>query len=403
MVTCRDLLKLEVFKNIPVVAGHDGLDRVVSWPYPKHTKVITPWVKGGEFVMVSGYELGVNEDELLHLIDEAVVNQLSGLLVEGGVNFKSLSDRILEKADSAQIPLFFAPRVVSFLDISREVSSLILELQLANKYTASLLEQVLAIDPSNVKDLQFLFERHQIPFDCSYQVVCLAMTKKAGAEGEMLPVKDSDAIRAINELREPCDTALKRLGLRVVAMTSFDHVTYLIYGKEEGQFHGILNALNDIRSYFSNTHTDYGAVMAASEVAHGPSNIAGAFNQAGFVRSLMLKGVLAGNFNSFSDLGSYQFLFYVQDKTFLLRFRDSYLKALCDSEQGKMPYLIETLRVYLSFGGNVLNTAKALYIHRNTLQHRLDRIEAITGKRLDDADERQNFQNALMILNIYPF
>ena len=403
MVTCRDLLNLELFKTIQLVAGHEGLDRAISWPYPKHTKGITPWVKGGEFVLVSGYELGVDDAELLHLIDEAVTNQLSGLLVEGGVNFRFLSDTVIDKANKEKIPLFFAPRVVSFLDISKEISSLIMELQLADKYTASLLEHLLSVDPTNTKELQYLFEKHHIPSDCRYQIIWLSVTNTSAPESNMSSMNDPAALRIFNKLRAPCDAALKQLGLRIIAMTSFNHTEYLVYGFDDELFSSVWETLNRLRAQFSLTHPDYNVIMGGSEIVQSTPDIATAFNQAGFVISLMTKGILAGNSNTFSDIGSYQFLFYVEDKSFLLRFRDHYLRPLYEAEQGKTPCLIDTLRVYLSFGGNVLSTAKSLYVHRNTLQHRLDRIESITKKRLDDADERQNFRNALMILDIYPF
>ena len=140
MLTCRELLSLDSFKGISAVAGHSGLDNVISWPYPKHTKVVSPWVRGGEFILVSGYEHGVNDKELLELLDEAEMNHLSGILIEGGINFKELSAVVINRADQLGVPLFFAPRVVSFLDICREISNVILESNLYDKYAASLLK-----------------------------------------------------------------------------------------------------------------------------------------------------------------------------------------------------------------------------------------------------------------------
>ena len=59
----------------------------MSWVYAKHTKTITEWVHGRGFILVSGYEYGIDEAELLKLIEEAAQNNLSGILVEGGIQF----------------------------------------------------------------------------------------------------------------------------------------------------------------------------------------------------------------------------------------------------------------------------------------------------------------------------
>lgn len=50
--------------------------------------------------------------------------------------------------------------------------------------------------------------------------------------------------------------------------------------------------------------------------------------------------------------------------------------------------LYETLLTFLKLEQNVLQTSKALFIHRSTLAYRVDRIQKITGIRLDDPKER---------------
>ena len=110
MVTCRQLMELDIFHNVKLKAGRKGLDRAVSWVYAKHTKTITEWVHGREFILVSGYEYGIDEAELLKLIEEAAQNNLSGILVEGGINFKEMPASVIKKADEKELPLFFCTR-----------------------------------------------------------------------------------------------------------------------------------------------------------------------------------------------------------------------------------------------------------------------------------------------------
>ncbi|MCM3793795.1 PucR family transcriptional regulator [Priestia megaterium] len=49
-------------------------------------------------------------------------------------------------------------------------------------------------------------------------------------------------------------------------------------------------------------------------------------------------------------------------------------------EYDKKKELIETLTVYIEENGEGSTAAKKLFIHRNTLSYRLDRIQSITGK-----------------------
>ena len=44
------------------------------------------------------------------------------------------------------------------------------------------------------------------------------------------------------------------------------------------------------------------------------------------------------------------------------------------------PNLVQTLEVFFKESGNQAEVINKLYIHRNTLKYRLDRIQEITGK-----------------------
>ena len=48
--------------------------------------------------------------------------------------------------------------------------------------------------------------------------------------------------------------------------------------------------------------------------------------------------------------------------------------------------LVQTLDAYLRLQGSVNGVARELYLHRNTVRHRLRRIAKLTGADLTDAD-----------------
>ncbi|AKX95587.1 transcriptional regulator [Moorella thermoacetica] len=72
----------------------------------------------------------------------------------------------------------------------------------------------------------------------------------------------------------------------------------------------------------------------------------------------------------------------------LERFYRSVLGELDRPEVKNREELLETLRVYLECQGNVMASAAKLYIHRNTMRYRLQRIEELLGRDLDSPDER---------------
>ncbi|MHC5268774.1 PucR family transcriptional regulator [Enterococcus sp. LJL98] len=69
---------------------------------------------------------------------------------------------------------------------------------------------------------------------------------------------------------------------------------------------------------------------------------------------------------------------------------------------GKKGDLLETLRAYLHYQLNLAETSRALFIHRNTLLYRLEKIEGLLGYSLETAKHILPLQLAMAFLQEYP-
>jgi hypothetical protein len=78
-VTCQDLLTLKYFERIKLVAGPNGLDRTVTWPYVGQTSTVSQWVHGGELLFITG--IVHSADKLKDLILECIQKKLAGLVI----------------------------------------------------------------------------------------------------------------------------------------------------------------------------------------------------------------------------------------------------------------------------------------------------------------------------------
>ncbi|MBX5468149.1 MAG: helix-turn-helix domain-containing protein [Firmicutes bacterium] len=73
---------------------------------------------------------------------------------------------------------------------------------------------------------------------------------------------------------------------------------------------------------------------------------------------------------------------------------------LLDASQRCAFPLMDTLRTYLHFNGNLSKTTSVLFIHRTTLQYRLRQIEEILGRSLSAPQTRFELQVALVLLDL---
>ena len=102
-------------------------------------------------------------------------------------------------------------------------------------------------------------------------------------------------------------------------------------------------------------------------------------------------GVIA----SFDDLGSYGLLLGLQDTLSLEVFYDSVLGKLQAYDEQNTSDLVKSLACFLEANGHWGDAAEKLFVHRHTLRYRMKRVEEITGRDLDQSQDRMEFWLAL--------
>ncbi|RBY87325.1 CdaR family transcriptional regulator [Blastococcus sp. TF02A-26] len=73
------------------------------------------------------------------------------------------------------------------------------------------------------------------------------------------------------------------------------------------------------------------------------------------------------------------------------------LGGLLELPEDEQAVLLETLAAFLAADGSPTRAADELYCHRNTVMHRLRRIESVTGRKVTDPRARLLWQLALLI------
>ena len=90
----------------------------------------------------------------------------------------------------------------------------------------------------------------------------------------------------------------------------------------------------------------------------------------------------------FNSLGVYRLLSELGDNATIQRFAMQIIGPLVRYDEDHRGSLLQTLSAYFSHHGNISQTAESLFVHRNTLLYRMDRIQELTGQDLNNADMR---------------
>lgn len=97
----------------------------------------------------------------------------------------------------------------------------------------------------------------------------------------------------------------------------------------------------------------------------------------------------------FPDLSVYRLLLQIEHDPELSAFQEGTIGPLLAYDGSEE--LIRTLEAYFKHNANLSQTAEALYVHRNTLLYRMERISQILDLDLDNPDNRLAVQLALHI------
>lgn len=97
----------------------------------------------------------------------------------------------------------------------------------------------------------------------------------------------------------------------------------------------------------------------------------------------------------FHSLGVYQLLVQLEDIEFVRQFTQQVIGPLVEYDAQHRSSLVQTIDAYFDHHGNISQTAESLFIHRNTLLYRLERIKELTDQDLNQANMRLALQLAL--------
>lgn len=104
----------------------------------------------------------------------------------------------------------------------------------------------------------------------------------------------------------------------------------------------------------------------------------------------------------FDSLGIHELLAQLEESPAQQRFRDLIFGPLVQYDKEHGSSLVETIIAYFDHHANVSQAADALFIHRNTLLYRLERIQELTGHDLNHSDSRLALQLALKLWILRP-
>ena len=400
-MTCRELLYLKSLTNVELLAGEGGLDNIISWPYMILVQPISPWVNGGELIIYFGAGMDNTEDSLYTLMTEIRDNSLAGILfLIGETYITKVPDRVIEAGNAWDIPVFATSTAAYVGKITHDIADLIYKQNIITErgstFWHALFTDEYVNDPDKVLSQAMYYSIDYTGTYCVYIIRFMNLVEYAENPNKPEGFRHLDAF-------------LDNFHRRAAYFISTRHALFWELSQQEsvtlvfpvGGLSEIDRMNQTARQLCQYLQTQFpGAVVRASKGTpyKGLPGARQSFIEAKQALYLPVPHDGAPDdalLIDYSHLGLYRIFYEVYSRENLQKYIDDYLAPIIEYDLENDAKLLETLAVYYDHRGNVSETARAMFLHRNTLIARMGKIEQLLGISLAEPFSFYNLYLAL--------
>lgn len=367
--------------EMKLIAGNNGWANSISWLMMVEDLTIISNFRGKELAVTTclGFD---NEEKLTQLVLDLDKHHAAGLILNTGYYLMEVPKKIVDLCNRLDLPLITVPWSVILTDMIKELSVRIF-LQGATDETISA-ALIKAIETPEDREHYAGELLSTFDVDGSFQTV-------------LFTTGDLDSMDTVER---------KRIGYRLqIYLENISHNAHFFY--YDGYFALVVNAVEEEtlteivdgfeKRLYRRMPGAYVAVGIGSRVEDiSRLHVSYRRAEAAVQRALRKKE----NLLRFDDLGVDRLLLSVNDKELLYEMGEKLLAPVLEYDKNHDGNYEETLYNYLKYDGSIQAVGNEMYIHRNTITYRMNKIRDLLGNNLETAEDRLPYEIACRILRM---
>lgn len=366
--------------QIELVAGEAGLANEVKWVHMVENEEISSFLDGQEIVFTTGIGIA-NDEELLSLIKHNIKNGASGMIINKGPYITNITDEMIKYCNEMAFPLFIVPWEEKMARIMRVFSFYILEEEKKKIELNSAIKNAI-FSPSQEMLFLPLLEKYGFNLKGKFKIALFKVVDK------YLMPKLKKEIEYILENKSE-NVAVTIIENCIVVL--FSDFTNEVIKQFNIQIKNLIELKYKRIDYFLSVGTEVNQIEAIEK----------SYNQALFVQKILKSKDESENFIFYEDIGAYQILSELKYTEDIKGYVSANLDILDHYDHAKSTNYTQVLRLYIESNGSVMEVADKLYLHRNTINYRISRIEELMDCDLNLFNTRLNIALAFMISDLF--
>ena len=356
-ITILETMKLDICKSFRLISGINGLENpvdkvgILDWEFFKREK---GQFVHGEFVLTSLLFAKDHPEYIYDAVKDLIEDGASGLAIKN-IYYDAMPAEVVEMSNDHKFPIFIFDNSAYFEDIITEVNDCIRiqsDSELIEAKLSLMIEK--ALDPRTVKEISSEINPF---FDEDLEFLYLS-SESYVSEGNLK--KWQQKFKAEKWLHKQYSLLKYRQGLFLIGnnLEAVLETVVLRLGKAfEGRIVGKSDGNQAFNIGLKQAYYSYRyAIMTEQNEVH------------------------------FKQLGLFQFILPHQNDYWLNWFSDHTLAPLIQHDEKYQSELMTTAVTYIDKGGDLKQTAEALFLHINTVRYRMSKISELIGDALSEYD-----------------
>ncbi len=348
-----------------VLLTENCFDQSVTWMHMVEIKEFAYLLHGGELIFNSGVNF-TSPEWLKSFIDELINAEASGLIIAAR-NYELFTPEIIDYCNKIHFPLFSASWNTSFLEIMRQLSEILLSVDQASTVLTSALKNAIYF-PTDYKSYVPHFERSNYFNNSYYTITIIEVSRSITTGRENLLENFKKSFRFIIK-----ESIILSEQDRLILLTINHRPSHLkeTFSKLNISAANLYIGIGSYETGFKNIYSSYKNALTAFQICQNDTS---------------------SKITVYDELGIYQLLANTKDPDICFNFMQTILGPLIAYDTENKSNLLEVLECFYDNECNLVQTADALYFHKNTLKYKINKIQEIL-----DCDIRSN-QNRLQIM-----
>lgn len=356
--------------DVTLIAGKKGLHNTVTWVHMIETIEATSFLDGGEIAFTTGF--GLNNGQTLLELTECIYNgKAAGLVLNIGPFLEKVPEEVIEFGNKNNFPIFIVPWKIHLAEMMRIFSLTILKDSQENLEIAAAFKN--AIFFPKQEDL-YVIQLSQRGFKINWHYATCVINLKNTANINL----DSIITNLETHMQHNFDN--------LVIFLHDTEIIVILGNYTSDTLHSFIDELTSHLNMLLAKKIDY--TIGIGKLTKSIRCLHKSYRQAKNIQKLQLKNKIDKSLIFYSEMGIYKLLMNIENQDILNEYYEHSIKPIREYDKNNNSSLAPVLRSYLKNNGSVKETADELFIHRNTVNYKIKKIEEMLNIDLSSLDAR---------------